>query len=360
MKRRTALLGLAGCTAWTSRKAWAQALEVYTLKNAKGMEVKITNYGAIVMSILAPDRQGKLEDVVLGFDSPEEYRSKKEHPYFGAVVGRYGNRIANGQFRLDGQSYQLAKNNGPNALHGGLVGFDKKVWKGTQKGNRVTLETLSADGEEGYPGELRVTVVYELSEANELKIDYSAKTSKPTVVNLTNHSYFNLGGPGRRDILAHDLKLNASHYTPVDAGLIPTGEIAAVAGTPFDFRQATRIGARIDAADEQIRRGGGYDHNFVLDRKSANKLEEVAEVHEPISGRWLRVLSTEPGVQFYTGNFLDGKIQGKGKQAYGRRKAFCLETQHYPDSPNQPKFPSTVLRPKESYRSTTVFQFGVR
>jgi aldose 1-epimerase len=340
--------------------ALAQSLEVYTLKNSKGMEVKITNYGAIVMSILAPDRQGKLDDVVLGFDTPEEYRSKKEHPYFGAVVGRYGNRIAKGQFTLEGKTYTLAKNNGPNALHGGLVGFDKKVWKGVQKGNKVTLETVSADGEEGYPGELRVTVAYELSEANELKIDYTAKTNKATVVNLTNHTYFNLGGPGRRDILAHDLKLNASHYTPVDAGLIPTGEIAAVAGTPFDFRQATRIGGRIDAKDEQIRLGGGYDHNFVLDRKSANKLELAAEAYEPISGRSLTVTTTEPGVQFYTGNFLDGSIVGKGKQAYGKRKAFCLETQHFPDSPNQAKFPSTVLRPKDTYRSTTVFQFGVR
>ncbi len=354
MQRRTVLLGMA---AWP---ALAQPLEVYTLKNSKGMEVKITNYGAIVMSILAPDRQGKFDDVVLGFDTPEEYRVKKEHPYFGAVVGRYGNRIAKGQFTLDGKTYTLAKNNGPNALHGGLVGFDKKVWKGAQKGNKVTLETVSADGEEGYPGELRVTVAYELSEANELKIDYTAKTNKPTVVNLTNHTYFNLGGPGRKDILAHDLKLNASHYTPVDAGLIPTGEIAAVAGTPFDFRQAARIGSRIDAKDEQIRLGGGYDHNFVLDRKSASKLELAAEAYEPISGRSLTVTTTEPGVQFYTGNFLDGAIVGKGKQAYGKRKAFCLETQHYPDSPNQAKFPSTVLRPKDTYRSTTVFQFGAR
>lgn len=346
-----------GMAAWPS---FAQPLEVYTLKNSKRMEVKVTNYGAIVMSILAPDRQGKLDDVVLGFDSAEEYRAKKAHPYFGAVVGRYGNRIAKGQFTLDGKTYTLAKNNGPNALHGGLVGFDKKVWKGSQKGNKVTLETISADGEEGYPGELRVTVAYELTEANELKIDYTAKTNKPTVVNLTNHTYFNLGGPGRRDILAHDLTLNASHYTPVDSGLIPTGEIAAVGGTPFDFRQTTRIGARIDSKDEQLALGGGFDHNFVLDRKSANKLELAAEAYEPISGRSLRVTTTEPGVQFYTGNFLDGSILGKGRQAYGKRRAFCLETQHYPDSPNQPKFPSTVLRPKDTYRSTTVFQFGAR
>lgn len=354
VKRRTVLLGMAALP------ALAQPLEVYTLKNSKGMEVKITNYGAIIMSILAPDRQGKFDDVVLGFDSPEEYRSKKEHPYFGAVVGRYGNRIAKGQFTLDGKLYKLATNNGPNALHGGIVGFDKKVWKGSQKGNKLTLELVSADGEEGYPGELRVTVAYELTEANELKIDYTAKTTKATVVNITNHTYFNLGGPGRRDILAHDLKLNAAQYTPVDSGLIPTGEIATVAGTPFDFRQATRIGARIDAKDEQIRLGGGYDHNFVLDRKSPNKLELAAEAYEPISGRSLTVTTTEPGVQFYTGNFLDGSIAGKGKQAYAKRKAFCLETQHYPDSPNQVKFPSTVLRPKETYRSTTVFQFGVR
>ncbi len=354
MKRRIALLAL------STLPLLAQPLEVYTLKNAKGMEAKITNYGAIVMSILAPDRQGKLDDVVLGFDTPEEYRAKKEHPYFGAIVGRYGNRIAKGQFTLDGKTYTLAKNNGPNALHGGLVGFDKKIWKATQKANKLTLETVSADGEEGYPGELRATVVYELTEANELKIDYTARTTKPTVLNLTNHTYFNLGGPARRDILAHDLKLNASTYTPVDAGLIPTGEIAPVANTPFDFRQPTRIGARIDTQNEQIQRGGGYDHNFVLDRKSPNKLEVAAEVSEPISGRTLTVLTTEPAVQFYTGNFLDGSIMGKGKQAYGKRKAFCLETQHYPDSPNRPKFPSTVLRPGQTYRSTTVFQFGAR
>jgi aldose 1-epimerase len=354
MKRRIALLAL------STLPLFAQPLEVFTLKNSKGMEVKITNYGAIVMSILAPDRQGKFDDVVLGFDTPEEYRTKKEHPYFGAIVGRYGNRIAKGQFTLDGKTYTLAKNNGPNALHGGLVGFDKKVWKAARKGNKLTLETVSADAEEGYPGELRATVVYELTEANELKIDYTARTTKPTVLNLTNHTYFNLGGPARRDILAHDLKLNASTYTPVDAGLIPTGEIAPVASTPFDFRQPTRIGARIDAENEQIQRGGGYDHNFVLDRKSPNKLEVAAEVSEPISGRTLTVLTTEPAVQFYTGNFLDGSILGKGKQPYGKRKAFCLETQHYPDSPNQPKFPSTVLRPGQTYRSATVFQFGAR
>jgi aldose 1-epimerase len=354
MKRRIALLAL------STLPLLAQPLEVYTLKNSKGMEVKITNYGAIVMSILAPDRQGKFDDVVLGFDTPEEYRTKKEHPYFGAIVGRYGNRIAKGQFTLDGKTYTLAKNNGPNALHGGLIGFDKKIWKAAQKGNKLTLETVSADNEEGYPGELRATVVYELTEANELKIDYTARTTKPTVLNLTNHTYFNLGGPARRDILAHDLKLNAASYTPVDSGLIPTGEIAPVANTPFDFRQPTRIGARIDEKHEQIQRGGGYDHNFVLDRKSPNKLEIAAEVSEPISGRTLTVLTTEPAVQFYTGNFLDGSIPGKGKQAYGKRKAFCLETQHYPDSPNQPKFPSTVLRPGQTHRSTTVFQFGAR
>ncbi len=338
----------------------AQPLEVFTLKNARGIEAKITNYGGILMSLQAPDRQGRFEDILLGFDTAEEYRTKKEHPYFGALVGRYGNRIAKARFSLDGKAYSLAANNGPNALHGGLVGFDKKIWKAAQKGNKLTLELLSPDGEEGYPGELRVTVVYELTDANELKIDYTARTTKPTVVNLTNHAYFNLGGPSRRDVLGHDLKLNASRYTPVDSGLIPTGELAPVAGTPFDFRQPTRIGARIDAPDEQIRRGGGYDHNFVLDRKSPGKLELAAEAHDPISGRTLSVFTTEPGVQFYTGNFLDGALKGKSGQAYGKRRGFCLETQHFPDSPNQPAFPSTVLTPKQTYRSTTVFQLSVR
>jgi aldose 1-epimerase len=353
--RRALLLALLAGTF-----GFSQPLEVFTLKNGQGVEARITNYGGILMSLKTPDRQGRSDDIVLGFDTPEEYRAKKEHPYFGALVGRYGNRIAKAQFSLDGATYKLAANNGPNALHGGLAGFDKKVWKASQKGNKLTLDLVSPDGEEGYPGELRVTVVYELTEANELRIDYTARTTKPTVVNLTNHSYFNLGGPARKDILGHDLRLNASRFTPVDAGLIPTGELAPVAGTPFDFLAATRIGARIDSSDEQIRRGGGYDHNFVLDRKTDAKLELAAEAYEPVSGRTLTVLTTEPGVQFYTGNFLDGTLKGKDGVAYTKRKAFCLETQHYPDSPNQSAFPSTVLRPKQTYRSTTVFRFGVR
>jgi aldose 1-epimerase len=340
--------------------ASAQPLAVYTLKNTQGAEVKITNYGGIVMSIRVPDRQGRFDDVVLGFDTPEEYRTKKDHPYFGALIGRYGNRIAKAQFTLDGKTYKLAANNNGNSLHGGLIGFDKKIWQATQKANRLTLSLISPDGEEGYPGELKTTVVYELTGSNELRIDYTARTSAPTVLNLTNHTYFNLGGPARRDTLAHDLKINASRYTPVDSGLIPTGELAPVSGTAFDFRQPTRIGARIDAPETQIKLGGGYDHNFVLDRNSPNKLELAAEVYEPVSGRTLTVLTTEPGVQFYTGNFLDGSILGKEQNPYTKRKAFCLETQHFPDSPNQPNFPSTVLRPKETYRSTTVFRFGVR
>jgi aldose 1-epimerase len=334
-------------------------VDLYTLTNSKGVRVAITNYGGIVVSLFTPDRNGDLGDIVLGFERLEDYL--KGHPYFGAIIGRYGNRIAKGRFTLDGVEYKLAQNNGENHLHGGLVGFDKKVWKARDfvdaEGQHLELRYTSPDGEEGYPGNLDVTVTYSLNEQNQLRIDYVATTDKPTVVNLTNHSYFNLAGEG--DILGHLLRLNADYFTPVDAGLIPTGELRPVKGTPFDFTEPTPIGARIEQDDEQLRYGRGYDHNFVL-RGGGGSLAEAAEVYEPKTGRVLRVLTTEPGVQFYTGNFLDGTLRGKYGRVYHRRTGFCLETQHFPDSPNKPHFPSTVLRPGQTYRSTTIYEFSAR
>jgi aldose 1-epimerase len=334
-------------------------VDLYTLTNSKGVRVAITNYGGIVVSLFTPDRNGNSGDIVLGFERLEDYL--KGHPYFGAIIGRYGNRIAKGRFTLDGVEYKLAQNNGENHLHGGLVGFDKKVWKARDfvdaEGQHLELRYTSPDGEEGYPGNLDVTVTYSLNEQNQLRIDYVATTDKPTVVNLTNHSYFNLAGEG--DILGHLLRLNADYFTPVDAGLIPTGELRPVKGTPFDFTEPTPIGARIEQDDEQLRYGRGYDHNFVL-RGGGGSLAEAAEVYEPKTGRVLRVLTTEPGVQFYTGNFLDGTLRGKYGRVYHRRTGFCLETQHFPDSPNKPHFPSTVLRPGQTYRSTTIYEFSAR
>jgi aldose 1-epimerase len=334
-------------------------VDLYTLTNSKGVRVAITNYGGIVVSLFTPDRNGNSGDIVLGFERLEDYL--KGHPYFGAIIGRYGNRIAKGRFTLDGVEYKLAQNNGENHLHGGLVGFDKKVWKARDfvdaEGQHLELRYTSPDGEEGYPGNLDVTVTYSLNEQNQLRIDYVATTDKPTVVNLTNHSYFNLAGEG--DILGHLLRLNADYFTPVDAGLIPTGELRPVKGTPFDFTEPTPIGARIEQDDEQLRYGRGYDHNFVL-RGGGGSLAEAAEVYEPKTGRVLRVLTTEPGVQFYTGNFLDGTLRGKYGRVYHRRTGFCLETQHFPDSPNKPHFPTTVLRPGQTYRSTTIYEFSAR
>jgi aldose 1-epimerase len=335
------------------------AVDLYTLTNAHGIEVRITNYGATVVSILTPDRNGAMADIVLGFDDFERYKTNTS--FLGVVVGRYGNRIAKGRFSLDGTEYTLATNNGPNHLHGGLKGFDKAVWTArsvdTAEGPSVELEYLSQDGEEGYPGNLSAKVVYTLTDDDELRIDYSATTDKKTVVNLTNHSYFNLAGSG--DILAHEVEIDADRFTPVDATLIPTGALQPVEGTPFDFRRATPIGARIDQPDEQLGFGGGYDHNFVLNREGEG-LSLAARVTDPASGRWLEVRTTEPGVQFYTGNFLDGTIRGKGGQMYQKRAGFCLETQHFPDSPNHPTFPSTVLEPGQRYETTTVFAFGAR
>ena len=335
-----------------------EEVERFTLANAKGMEVAILNFGAIVASIKTPDRNGRFEDVVLGFDGLEGYTGK--HPYFGAVVGRYGNRIAKGRFTLGGTEHTLARNNGENHLHGGIKGFDKAVWKArdvsTAGTPRLELSYLSRDGEEGYPGNLSVTVTYGLSARNELRIDYAATTDRKTVLNLTSHSYFNLAGQGNGDILKHRMQLHADRFTPVDAGLIPTGELRKVHGTPFDFRQPVEIGARIAANDEQIARGGGYDHNFVLNG-GGGTLRPAARVTEAGSGRVMEVLTTQPGVQFYTGNFLDGTLTGKGGKVYGRRYGFCLETQHFPDSPNRPEFPSVALEPGAKFASTTVYRF---
>ena len=339
------------------------SVKLFTLTNASGVEARVITYGAIITSLKVPDRNGTLGDVVLGFDSLAGYLG--ETPYFGALIGRYGNRIGRARFDLDGTTYRLAANNGANHLHGGIKGFDKVVWgaQPVESGNGagVVFRRTSPAGEEGYPGALSVEVTYTLTNADELIFDYLATTDAPTPVNLTQHSYFNLAGNGSGDVLAHLLTLNASRYTPVDAGLIPTGELAPVEGTPFDFRTSHAIGERIGADDEQIRLGGGYDHNFVLDRGDAapGQLVLAARVEEPTTGRFLEVRTTEPGIQFYSGNFLDGTLTGKGGAVYARRSGFCLETQHFPDSPNKPGFPSTILRPGEEYRSRTVLTFGV-
>lgn len=336
-----------------------QQVSLFTISNANGMEARVINLGGIIVSLTAPDREGNLEDVVLGFDSLDGYLA--EHPYFGAIIGRYGNRIANGQFTVDGESYQLPVNNGPNSLHGGLRGFDKVVWDAepfeNDRGQGLILTYTSPDGEEGYPGNLQVRVTYTLTDENELIFDYHAVTDKATPVNLTQHSYFNLAGDGSGSILDHEIMLNASRLTVADTTLIPTGELRSVEGTPFDFRQPHRIGERIAADDEQLRFAGGYDHNFVIDRAAGDSLVLAARVYEPTSGRVMEVLTTEPGVQFYTGNFLDGTLTGKNGVVYDTRTGFCLETQHFPDSPNQPSFPNTILRPGEEYRSTTVYRF---
>jgi aldose 1-epimerase len=336
-----------------------QPVDLYTLTNKNGMEASIITYGGIVMSLKTPDRTGKLEDVVLGFDNLASYLST--NPYMGAIVGRYGNRIGGGRFKLNGVEYKLAANNGPNALHGGLKGFDKVVWQARDASDgqtqRLELSYLSKDGEEGYPGNLSVTVVYTLTDANELRIDYAATTDKDTVVNLTNHSYFNLGGPAEADILGHELTLYADKFTPVDKTLTPTGELRNVEGTPLDFRKPAAIGARINQADEQLKFGGGYDHNFAL-TSGGGALAPAARVYEPKSGRVMEVLTTEPGIQFYSGNFLDGTLTGRGGKVFAKRTGFCLETQHFPDSPNKSQFASTVLKPGQKYQTATVYRFS--
>ncbi len=337
-------------------------IDLYTLSNKKGMEVAITNFGATVVALKVPDRAGKVTDVVLGFDTLEGYENGTA--YFGATVGRYGNRIGGGQFSIDGKTYTLPKNNGNNTLHGGIVGFNKKVWKAIAGKDSESLEMsyLSVDGEEGFPGNLSVKVVFTLpADRNELKIDYTATTDQDTVLNLTNHSYFNLAGEGNGDILDHVLMLHAKQFTPVDKTLIPTGELRDVAGTPLDFTTATSIGKRISENYEQLVFGKGYDHNWVLARAESEKgLTLAAEAYDPKSGRKLEVLTTEPGVQFYSGNFLDGSAKGKGNKAYGQRAAFCLETQHFPDSPNHPNFPGTLLKPNSVFHSQTVFRFSAK
>jgi aldose 1-epimerase len=337
-----------------------QQADLYTLTNADSMVVQITNYGGIITKWMAPDKNGVMADVVLGFDSLSAY--EKNNPFFGALVGRYGNRIAKGSFTLDGTAYPLVTNNGPNHLHGGKEGFDKKIWKAEEIQGDTTvglkLTYTSADMEEGYPGKLDVTVTYTLTNSGELKMDYLATTDKPTVVNLTNHCYFNLTGM-KRDVLAHEVTIKADSLVEVDATLIPTGKLIPVEGTPFDFRKSQPIGARIEeTTDEQIKVGGGYDHCWAINRADESMLK-IATVTDPESGRTLEVSTTEPGVQFYTGNFLNGAVSGKGV-SYTKRMGFCLETQHYPDSPNQPQFPSVVLRPGETYTTSTIFRMTVK
>jgi aldose 1-epimerase len=334
-----------------------QEVHLYTLTNANGMQVAITNFGGRIVSILAPDRNGKRVDVVLGFDNLPDYM--KYNTYFGALVGRYANRIGGARFTLDGKVYHVPVNNGPNSLHGGIKGFDKRVWTANEiPGDEPGLELtyLSKDGEEGYPGNLQAKVVYTLTKDNGLKIDYSATTDKDTVINLTNHSYFNLAGEGNGNVLKQVLWINSDEITPANATQIPTGKIMKVDGTPFDFRKPTPIGARIDEDNPQLKIGKGYDINYILDRKGPG-LELAARVYDPESGRELEVYTTEPGVQFYSANFLDGSIPGKGGVKYGFRSAFCLETQHYPDSPNHPSFPTTELKPGETFHQVTVFKF---
>jgi len=335
----------------------------YVLTNNKGAEAVVINYGATLVSLKVPDRNGKTADVVLGYDTLEGYELGKS--YFGATIGRYGNRIARGEFSLDGTVFHLPRNDGPNSLHGGMRGFNKRVWAAVARSRAdaqvLELSYTSPDGEEGYPGTVKAKVTYTLpAETNELRIDYSATTDKDTVINLTNHSYFNLSGDASKEIVGHELLLRAPQFTPVDATLIPTGELRAVRGTPFDFTKPTAIGARINQDDEQLKFGRGYDHNWVLEKPAETGLQLVAEVFEPTSGRLLEVLTTEPGIQFYSGNFLDGTAKGKGGQLYARRTGFCLETQHFPDSPNHPNFPSTVLKPGESYRTSTLLRFSTR
>lgn len=334
---------------------------LFTLRNAAGMTAKISNYGGTIVSLTAPDKNGKFADVVLGMDSLAGYQ--KGVPYFGALIGRYGNRIAKGKFTLDGKTYTLATNNGPNALHGGLKGFDKVLWTATPvEGDEPALKLVytAKDGEEGYPGNLSVEVTYTLQKDNALKIDYKATTDKATVVNLTNHSYFNLTGDPNNDILGQEVLLNADRFLPVDKGLIPTGVLQPVAGTPFDFTKLTLVGKGIrDATNEQIKLGGGYDHAWVLSDQSKG-LKLAAIVRDSTSGRLMEVRTTEPAIQFYTGNFLDGTITGKGGVVYKHRSALCLETEHYPDSPNHPAFPTTVLQPGQTYQTTTVYSFSTK
>ncbi|HZL12703.1 MAG TPA: aldose epimerase family protein [Verrucomicrobiae bacterium] len=361
--------GLVGCASMSKTGVVKKApfgkipdgapVEIYTLRNYAGMEARIMTYGGTVVSLKVPDKNGKLGDVVLGFDNLAEYRTNS--PYFGALIGRYGNRIAKGKFSLDGHEYTLAVNNGSNSLHGGLKGFDKVVWKAepvnTAYGPGLQLTYLSKDGEEGYPGNLSVTADYVVTENNELIVQFTAKTDQDTVCNLTHHSYFNLSGKG--DVLDDVVQIDADKFTPTDSTQIPTGELRPVAGTPFDFRQPMPIGARIKDDNEQLKIAEGYDHNFVLN-KMPGEFGRAATVYDPASGREMEVWTTAPGVQFYTGNFLDGTIKGKGGHIYHQYDAFCFEPQGFPDSPNHPKFPSTELKPGEIYKNTIIYKFSAR
>ncbi len=340
--------------------------QLFTLQLANGVRADITDYGATLVRLLVPDRAGRLEDVALGFDSVEKYAAHSA--YIGGIVGRFGNRIAAGRFTLDGRQYSLVTNNSPGGrpchLHGGLRGFDKVLWKaGAASGDgapALRLSYHSPEGEEGYPGNLTVKVTYSLQGNTALRIDYEAVSDRPTPLNPTNHAYFNLKGEGAGDILTHELTIHAGRYTPVDAGMIPTGRIEPVPGTPLDFTKAHRIGERIDASHEQLMHGSGYDHNFVADAPPSSEPALIASIREPHSGRLMEVLTTEPGVQFYSGNHLDGSLVGKNGRAYSKRSGFCLETQHFPDSPNQPDFPDTILRPGRTFRSTTIYRFSAR
>jgi len=337
------------------------SVKQYTFSNGNGLEVKIINYGGIITHLKVPDKNGLIEDVVLGYENLEDYI--KATPYFGAIVGRYGNRIANGKFTLNGNEYSLAINNGKNHLHGGIKGFDKVVWDAETfengNGSGLILQYLSKDMEEGYPGNLNVTVVYTIKSNNEISIDYTATTDKSTIVNLTQHSYFNLTGKAKRDILDHEVMINSENLVPVDAGLIPIGSLMPVKGTPFDFNALTKVGERIDADHEQIKLGGGYDHCWVLNKSSEGALEWVVKTIEPTSGRVFELATTEPATQFYTGNFLDGSLTGKYGVVYNQRFGLCFEPEHFPDSPNQKNFPSVVLAPGDEYKTTTVWRFSV-
>lgn len=337
-----------------------QPVELFTLTNAHGIELKAMSYGGIVVSLKTPDRDGRLGDIVLGYDGLQGYVDAS--PYFGAIIGRYGNRIGHARFELDGKTYTLAANDGANHLHGGTKGFDKVVWEAepfeNEDGVGIVFRYTSPDGEEGYPGTLEVSVTYTLTPSDSWVVEYDATTDKATPINLTQHAYFNLADGGAGDILGHELLIAADQFTPVDSTLIPTGEILPVAGIPFDFRTPHAIGERIAVSNPQLRFGGGYDHNWVLNGTPADGMSLAARVYEPTTGRTLEVLTTEPGIQFYSGNFLDGSITGKRGTVYRHRSGFCLETQHFPDSPNEPGFPSTILRPGEEYRSRTVFRFG--
>jgi aldose 1-epimerase len=377
---RTHLFAILGCLAITCstsggeipvRRPFGHApdgrpVSVFTLHNSQGLQVDISDWGGTVIRILAPDRHGKLADVALGFTDAADYNGRS--PYMGALIGRVGNRIAHGRFTLDGKTYQLPTNNTPGGiacqLHGGPVGFDKQLWTATPMlvadQPALRLQLVSPDGDEGYPGNLKIEVLYTLTERSELRIDYRAATDRATPVNLTNHTYFNLRGEGDGTILEHELEIFASRYTPVKAGLIPTGELAPVSGTPFDFTKPHPIGARIDGNNPQLALGNGYDHNFVVSLTGSREPVLVARVYEPDSGRRLEVLTTEPGMQFYSGNFLDGTLTGKSGHTYPFRSGFCLETQHFPDSVNQAGFPSTILQPGQIYHTTTVYRFSAQ